>query len=53
MKKSSWIIGSVFLFTLMLSGVASAKPIAAIAIPAFRTLLRHGDGYEERIGIGP
>ncbi|MGA2955394.1 MAG: ABC transporter substrate-binding protein [Thermodesulfobacteriota bacterium] len=33
MKKSSWIIGSVFLFTLMLSGVASAKPIAALLFP--------------------
>ena len=33
MKKSTWVIGLVFLFTLMLSGVASAKPIAALLFP--------------------
>jgi branched-chain amino acid transport system substrate-binding protein len=33
MKKVSWIVASVFLVTLLLSGVASAKPIAALLFP--------------------
>lgn len=33
MRKVSWIVASVFLVTLLLSGVASAKPIAALLFP--------------------
>jgi len=33
MKKVSWIVASVFLVTLLVSGVASAKPIAALLFP--------------------
>src|SRR4030042_5129745 len=33
MKKVSWIVASVFLVTLLFSGVASAKPIAALLFP--------------------
>ena len=33
MKKSSWIIVSVFLFTFLISGAASAKPIAGLLFP--------------------
>jgi len=33
MRKTSWIVASVFLVTLLLYGVASAKPIAALLFP--------------------
>jgi branched-chain amino acid transport system substrate-binding protein len=33
MRKVSWIVASVFLVSLLLSGVASAKPIAALLFP--------------------
>jgi branched-chain amino acid transport system substrate-binding protein len=33
MKKASWVLGVIFLFTLMVSGTASAKPIFGILLP--------------------
>jgi branched-chain amino acid transport system substrate-binding protein len=33
MKKASWIVGTMFLLTILLTGVASAKPIAALLFP--------------------
>jgi ABC-type branched-subunit amino acid transport system substrate-binding protein len=33
MKKAGWIIATVFLFTVLVSSVASAKPIAGLLFP--------------------
>ena len=33
MKKTSWILGGIFLLTLMVSGAASAKPIVGLVFP--------------------
>ena len=47
MKKASWVLGVIFLFTLMVSGTASAKPIFGILLPLSGRFLSHGIGYEK------